>query len=73
MSTVTFLRFAAWAALAGAFIPLMAVLNARLGRPLGEPVHPVGALRALGLALLTLGLAMALLAPSPLSARGASV
>ena len=32
MSPITLLRFAAWAALAGAFIPVMAALHARLGR-----------------------------------------
>jgi hypothetical protein len=32
-----FLSHAAWAASAGALIPVMAVLNARLGRVLGEP------------------------------------
>ncbi len=34
-----FVRNAVWAALAGAFIPVMAVLNARLGRSLAEPLH----------------------------------
>ncbi len=33
------LRFALWAALAGGLIPIMAVLNARLGRGLGEAFH----------------------------------
>ena len=32
-------RYAVWAALAGMFIPVMAVLNGRLGRSLGEPLH----------------------------------
>jgi bacterial/archaeal transporter family-2 protein len=31
--------YAVWAAAAGALIPLMAVLNARLGKVLGEPTH----------------------------------
>jgi transporter family-2 protein len=31
--------FATWAALAGALIPVMAVLNGRLGRVLGEALH----------------------------------
>lgn len=46
---MTFLRFAVWAALAGAFIPVMAALNARLGRALGEPLHAVWCLFAVGL------------------------
>jgi transporter family-2 protein len=33
------IRLALWAAAAGALIPIMAVLNARLGRALGEPLH----------------------------------
>lgn len=49
MSGTTFARLAFWAALAGAFIPVMAVLNARLGRALGEPVHAVWCLFAVGL------------------------
>ena len=32
-------RYALWAAAAGLFIPLMAVLNARLGRSLGAPIQ----------------------------------
>jgi bacterial/archaeal transporter family-2 protein len=32
-------RLAAWSLAAGAGIPVMAVLNARLGRALGEPLH----------------------------------
>ena len=53
MSPLTFLRFAAWAALAGAFIPVMAALNARLVRTLGEPVQAVWCLFAVGLAAAT--------------------
>jgi bacterial/archaeal transporter family-2 protein len=34
-----FLIYAVWAAAAGAQIPVMAVLNARLGRVLGEPAQ----------------------------------
>lgn len=49
MSALTFVRYAAWAALAGAFIPVMAALNARLGRTLGEPLHAVWCLFAVGL------------------------
>ena len=32
-------RFLIWAALAGAFIPVMAILNGRLGRTLGNSLH----------------------------------
>ena len=32
-------KFALWSALAGGLIPIMGVLNARLGRALGEPLH----------------------------------
>ncbi len=45
---MTYLRHALWAALAGAFIPVMAVLNARLGRTLGEPLHAAFVLFAVG-------------------------
>ena len=31
--------YLAWGFAAGAFIPVMAILNARLGRALGEPLH----------------------------------
>jgi bacterial/archaeal transporter family-2 protein len=34
-----FAGYAFWAAMAGALIPFMAVLNARLGKTLGEPTH----------------------------------
>ncbi len=53
------LRFALWAAAAGALIPVMAVLNGRLGRGLGEPLHApvilfvVGLLACVMTALLT--------------------
>ena len=32
-------RLLIWAGLAGAFIPAMAILNGRLGRAIGEPLH----------------------------------
>jgi transporter family-2 protein len=44
-----YVRYALWAALAGAFIPVMAVLNARLGKALGEPIHAAFVLFAVGL------------------------
>jgi len=43
------LRFALWAAAAGALIPVMAVLNGRLGRGLGEPLHAPVILFVVGL------------------------
>ena len=46
---MTYAHYALWAALAGAFIPVMAVLNARLGRSLGEPIHAAFVLFAVGL------------------------
>jgi transporter family-2 protein len=46
---MTYFRYAIWAALAGAFIPVMAVLNARLGRTLGEPMHAAFLLFVVGL------------------------
>lgn len=42
-------RYAVWASMAGMFIPVMAVLNARLGRALGEPLHAAFVLFAVGL------------------------
>jgi transporter family-2 protein len=33
------IRYAVWSAAAGALIPLMGVLNARLGKTLDEPLH----------------------------------
>jgi len=48
-------RYALWAIAAGALIPVMAVLNARLGRVLGEPAHA-------GVVLLAVGLTCAVLA-----------
>jgi transporter family-2 protein len=36
---MTPLRLLIWAALAGAFIPVMAILNGRLGKSMGEALH----------------------------------
>jgi transporter family-2 protein len=44
------LRYALWAVAAGALIPVMAVLNSRLGRALEEPFHAPVILFAVGLA-----------------------
>jgi transporter family-2 protein len=65
-------RYALWAVLAGAFIPVMAVLNARLGRALGEPLNACVVLFAVALA--AAGAASLLLAgrlPSPAALAGA--
>jgi transporter family-2 protein len=42
------IRYFVWAAVAGMFIPLMAMLNGKLGRSLGDPLYAV---------MITLGLA----------------
>ncbi len=71
MSLLTFVRLAVWGALAGAFIPVMASLNARLGRALGEPVHAVWCLFAVGLAAASvLSVAVSGRLPSPAALRG---
>jgi len=36
---MTSIRLLIWAALAGAFIPVMAILNGRLGKSMGEALH----------------------------------
>ena len=33
------IKYFVWASLAGAFIPLIGILNARVGRALGEPIY----------------------------------
>ena len=33
------IKYFIWALLAGAFIPLIGILNARVGRALGEPIY----------------------------------
>ncbi len=43
------IRYALWSAAAGALIPVMAVLNARLGKDLDEPLHAPVILFAVGL------------------------
>ena len=44
-----YIGYAIWAAAAGALIPVMAVLNARLGRTLGEAMHAPIVLFVVGL------------------------
>jgi len=41
--------YVAWALASGAFIPVMAILNARFGRAMGEPMHAVVVLLCVGL------------------------
>lgn len=48
------IRYFVWAALAGAFIPVMAVLNGKLGRSLGDPLYAVMILFGLGFCLFSL-------------------
>lgn len=51
---LSILRLGFWAAIAGAGIPVMAVLNARMGRALGDPIHAAWSMFAVGFALMTL-------------------
>ncbi|PRY99600.1 transporter family-2 protein [Jezberella montanilacus] len=44
-----FIKYALWAALAGGLIPVMAVLNAKLGATLGNPLHAPVILMLVGL------------------------
>jgi transporter family-2 protein len=63
---MNYLRYALWAALSGAFIPVMGVLNTRLGRSLGDPVHASVVLFAVALvASVATSLAMTRGLPSP--------
>lgn len=63
---MNYLRYALWAALSGAFIPVMGVLNTRLGRSLGEPAHASVVLFAVALAAsIATSLAMTRGLPSP--------
>jgi transporter family-2 protein len=54
--------YLAWALASGAFIPVMAILNARLGRALGEPLHA-------SVVLLCIGLAAAVICAASLTKR----
>ncbi len=49
MLTPKYVLLALWSAAAGALIPFMAVLNSRLGKQLGEPIHAAALLFAIGL------------------------
>jgi len=65
-------RFALWSAAAGALIPVMAVLNARLGRSLGDPLHAPVILFGVGL-LACVAVSLALTGALPTPAKLASV
>ena len=65
-------RYALWSAAAGALIPVMAVLNARLGRSLGDSLHAPVVLFAVGL-LACIAVALALTGGLPAPARLLSV
>lgn len=49
------MRYFAWAALAGAFIPVMAIVNGKLGKSLGDPLYAAMILFGLGFMLFSLG------------------
>ncbi len=59
VNTVAF--YAAWAAVAGALIPVMAALQGTLGRTIQSPLH--ASLIAVGMAFLTVGLIVAAFRP----------
>jgi bacterial/archaeal transporter family-2 protein len=54
--------YAAWAALSGALIPVMAALNGTLGRSIGSPIH--ASLVAVLLATLAVGLLLLAVRPT---------
>lgn len=59
--------YAAWAAVAGALIPVMAALQGTLGRTIQSPLH--ASLIAVGVAFLSVGLLMAAVRPPMPSAN----
>jgi transporter family-2 protein len=60
------LKYLIWASLAGAFIPLIGILNARVGRALGEPIYATVILFAVAI-LLALLISLVLGKVSPLA------
>lgn len=60
MNSVAF--FAAWAALAGALIPVMAALQGTLGRTIQSPIH--GSLIGVGMAFVSVGVVFAVIRPA---------
>jgi transporter family-2 protein len=72
MTMNSMLAYAAWAALAGALIPVMAALQGTLGRTLQSPLH--ASLIAVGMSFLAVGLVFAAFRPAlPASALIAAV
>jgi transporter family-2 protein len=68
-----YVRYALWAAAAGAFIPVMAVLNARLGKALGAPAQAPVILFAIALAVaLAASAALTGALPSPAGLRASA-
>lgn len=59
MNTVAF--YAAWAAVAGALIPVMAALQGTLGRTIQSPMH--GSLIGVGMAFIGVGIVFAIIRP----------
>lgn len=69
---MNYLRYALWAALSGAFIPVMGVLNTRLGKSLGEPAYASVILFAVALiASIATSLAVTRGLPAPASLAAA--
>lgn len=62
MNTNNLLMYAAWAALAGALIPVMAALQGTLGRTIQSPLH--ASLIAVGMSFLAVGLVFAAFRPA---------
>jgi bacterial/archaeal transporter family-2 protein len=59
------IRYFVWAAVAGMFIPVMAMLNGKLGRGLGDPFYAV--MITLGLAFLVFSLCALVWSDAPLT------
>ncbi len=62
MNSNNLLMYAAWAALAGALIPVMAALQGTLGRTIQSPLH--ASLIAVGMSFLAVGLVFAAFRPA---------
>ena len=62
MKAETLVLYVAWAAAAGALIPVMAALQGTMGRSLQSPFH--AALIGVGIAFVTVGVVFALMRPA---------
>ena len=62
MNSNNLLMYAAWAAMAGALIPVMAALQGTLGRTIQSPLH--ASLIAAGMSIVAVGIAFAALRPA---------